>query len=107
MVTTVRMFADDYSGRALWVDSRSMYPPVPPEIQAEIDAWINDWELLHGMKEWPPDALVKHDLKGWQIARMLQLAAGPDFLIKYEFETSEGRAAAAEQESPGAVGSSE
>ncbi|GAA2113012.1 hypothetical protein [Nocardioides bigeumensis] len=102
MVIKVRMFADDYSGVALWREhgGDGRLPPIPDDLQADLDAWIDNWELLHGSKSWPANAMFDHDIRGWDIAQRLQRAFGPDYYVKFEFETDEARATVATDTPP-------
>lgn len=89
----VRMFLDDFSGIALWVQGHVLPPwndsvvSVPADLRVALEAWIADGERLMASAGGASEEHVTHDLAGADLAMRLQVAVGDSFLVVYEFET--------------------
>lgn len=104
---TIRLMTDDTSGVALWPDLGWDYPgskfehlflsdrepedllPITPALRDRLRAWVDEYTAT--ITERVSLDHVDHDRRGHALSQELQAELGPEFKIKYVFNTDDVR----------------
>lgn len=92
----LRFFAEEGARVCVWgeeedADQTQHRLPIPPDLVAEMDAWItefNERTQQHQPGPWTAQLREAHDRRGYELSRRLQEALGTDYEVEYRFATS-------------------
>lgn len=104
----LRFFAEEGARVCVWGDEEDPDQtqhrlPLPPDLAADMDAWITEFNLRtqrHDPGVWTAQLREDHDRRGYELSRRLQQALGAEYEVVYGFATSAVRDAAHAPGSP-------